>query len=58
MQLDQGGFDATEAFEEVGHSDAAIEFMKTLQIGVLDRQVRHTPHAKSRFEFHLTKLFS
>ncbi|KAF2808802.1 putative cytochrome b5 [Mytilinidion resinicola] len=38
VQLDQGGFDATEAFEEVGHSDAAIEFMKTLQIGVLDRQ--------------------
>jgi len=36
--IDQGGFDATEAFEEVGHSDFALEILKTYQIGVLNRQ--------------------
>lgn len=37
--IDQGGVDATAAFEEVGHSDAARELLASLQIGVLRSQV-------------------
>ncbi|KAK2075118.1 hypothetical protein P8C59_009270 [Phyllachora maydis] len=36
--LDVGGQDATEAFEDVGHSDEARETLETLKIGVLKRQ--------------------
>lgn len=37
--LDVGGQDATEAFEDVGHSDEAREILEGLKIGVLKRQV-------------------
>ncbi|KAK2041301.1 cytochrome b5 [Colletotrichum somersetense] len=36
--LDVGGQDATEAFEDVGHSDEARETLEQLHIGVLKRQ--------------------
>ena len=38
--LDVGGQDATEAFEDVGHSDEAREILSGLQIGTIKRQVR------------------
>ena len=37
--LDVGGQDATEAFEDVGHSDEAREILNGLLIGNLKRQV-------------------
>jgi hypothetical protein len=37
--LDVAGHDATEAFEDVGHSDEAREILSGLQIGKLKRQV-------------------
>ena len=42
MLLDVGGQDATEAFEDVGHSDEAREILDGLLIGPLKRLVRHT----------------
>lgn len=36
--LDVGGQDATEAFEDVGHSDEAREMLDPLLVGALDRQ--------------------
>ena len=43
--LDVGGQDATEAFEDVGHSDEAREILNGLLIGNLKRQVRPSfPH--------------
>ncbi|KAF2453787.1 cytochrome b5 [Lineolata rhizophorae] len=36
--LDVSGQDATEAFEDVGHSDEAREILEKLQAGVLKRQ--------------------
>lgn len=41
--LDVGGQDATEAFEDVGHSDEARELLEPLLIGPLKRQVS-TPY--------------
>jgi hypothetical protein len=38
--LDVGGQDATEAFEDVGHSDEAREILDGLLIGTLKREVR------------------
>ena len=38
--LDVGGQDATEAFEDVGHSDEAREILAGLKVGTLKRQVR------------------
>lgn len=38
--LDVGGQDATEAFEDVGHSDEAREILVGLLVGTLKRQVR------------------
>lgn len=38
--LDVGGQDATEAFEDVGHSDEAREILNGLKIGKLRRVVR------------------
>ena len=35
-----GGQDATEAFEDVGHSDEAREILEGLLVGALKRQVR------------------
>lgn len=37
--LDVGGQDATEAFEDVGHSDEAREILEGLLIGKLKRAV-------------------
>lgn len=37
--LDVGGQDATEAFEDVGHSDEAREILEGLKVGTLKRQV-------------------
>ena len=37
--LDVGGQDATEAFEDVGHSDEAREILEGLLVGKLKRQV-------------------
>ncbi|ORY62559.1 cytochrome b5-like heme/steroid binding domain-containing protein [Pseudomassariella vexata] len=38
VMLDVGGQDATEAFEDVGHSDEARETLETLLVGSLKRQ--------------------
>lgn len=38
--LDVGGQDATEAFEDVGHSDEAREILEGLLVGDLKRVVR------------------
>lgn len=40
VMLDVGGQDATEAFEDVGHSDEARELLEGLLVGTLKRQVR------------------
>jgi cytochrome b involved in lipid metabolism len=37
--LDVAGQDATEAFEDVGHSDEARETLEALKVGVLKRKV-------------------
>ena len=37
--LDVGGQDATEAFEDVGHSDEAREILEGLLVGTLKRKV-------------------
>lgn len=44
VMLDVGGQDATEAFEDVGHSDEARETLEQLLVGSLKRQVslQHT----------------
>lgn len=39
--MDVGGQDATEAFEDVGHSDEAREVLEGLLIGTLKRQVSY-----------------
>jgi cytochrome b5 len=36
------GQDATEAFEDVGHSDEARETLEQLKVGTLKRQVSRT----------------
>ncbi|PKS11458.1 hypothetical protein jhhlp_003222 [Lomentospora prolificans] len=36
--LDVGGQDATEAFEDVGHSDEAREMLDSLLVGTINRQ--------------------
>ncbi|KAF2755728.1 cytochrome b5 [Pseudovirgaria hyperparasitica] len=41
--LDVGGQDATEAFEDVGHSDEAREILDGMLVGTLKRQVRFHP---------------
>ena len=38
--LDVGGQDATEAFEDVGHSDEAREILEGLRVGNVKRVVR------------------
>lgn len=44
--LDVAGQDATEAFEDVGHSDEARETLDQLLIGTLKRQVRSDPYPR------------
>src|ERR1700760_2049374 len=43
--LDVAGQDATEAFEDVGHSDEAREILDGLLIGDLKRQVKEPYHS-------------
>ncbi|KAG9979388.1 hypothetical protein KCU90_g12850, partial [Aureobasidium melanogenum] len=38
VMLDVGGQDATEAFEDVGHSDEAREILEGLLVGTVKRQ--------------------
>lgn len=45
--LDVGGQDATEAFEDVGHSDEAREILDNMLIGDLKRQVCISPNLHS-----------
>ena len=40
--LDVGGQDATEAFEDVGHSDEAREILDGLKVATLKREVTST----------------
>ncbi len=47
--LDVGGQDATEAFEDVGHSDEARKILEGLKVGELKRVVRL---------IHLSPLYS
>jgi cytochrome b involved in lipid metabolism len=42
--IDVAGQDATEAFEDVGHSDEAREVLEGLLIGPLKRLVRLFPY--------------
>lgn len=49
VMLDVGGQDATEAFEDVGHSDEAREILDGLLIGKLKRAVRITPPIQPAF---------
>lgn len=44
--LDVGGQDATEAFEDVGHSDEAREILDGLLVGNLKRVVCSRPSLK------------
>jgi cytochrome b involved in lipid metabolism len=46
--LDVGGQDATEAFEDVGHSDEAREILEGMLVGNLKRQVRHHVHGQKQ----------
>ncbi|KLU92912.1 cytochrome b5 [Magnaporthiopsis poae ATCC 64411] len=47
VMLDVGGQDATEAFEDVGHSDEARETLATMLVGDLKRQAGDpTPKAQ------------
>lgn len=46
--LDVAGQDATEAFEDVGHSDEARETLAQLHVGDLKRQVCATHDSYSR----------
>lgn len=39
--LDVGGQDATEAFEDVGHSDEAREILDGMLVGTLKREASH-----------------
>ena len=55
--LDVGGQDATEAFEDVGHSDEAREILEGLLIGKLKRQV-HPHSALSPTSFHIPRAHS
>lgn len=45
VMLDVGGQDATEAFEDVGHSDEARDILKGMLVGDLERKVRFFSHA-------------
>ncbi|KAI2610094.1 cytochrome b5 [Hypoxylon fragiforme] len=47
VMLDVGGQDATEAFEDVGHSDEARETLEQLLVGTLKRKAGD-PHPKAQ----------
>jgi len=40
VMIDVGGQDASEAFEDVGHSDEAREILEGLLVGTIERKVR------------------
>ena len=57
--LDVGGQDATEAFEDVGHSDEAREILEGLLIGTLKRTVSVIPRSQfQKFILSKTNLLS
>ena len=57
--LDVGGQDATEAFEDVGHSDEAREILDGLLVGDLKRMVHHQPPISSPlFPFPIIPSFT
>jgi len=43
VMIDVGGQDASEAFEDVGHSDEAREILEGLLVGTIERKVRINP---------------
>ncbi|KAI9310130.1 cytochrome b5 [Dichotomocladium elegans] len=45
--LDEAGKDATESFEDIGHSDEAREILEKYLIGELDEASRKTDHKYS-----------
>ena len=55
--LDVAGQDATEAFEDVGHSDEAREILEGLLVGTLQRAVRLLS-PKITALYNLTNLFA
>lgn len=56
--LDVGGQDATEAFEDVGHSDEAREILEGLLVGTLKRMVCFPPlYLSTPPPFPLPRIF-
>lgn len=56
MLLDVGGQDATEAFEDVGHSDEAREILEGLLVGKLKRKVFPQPQLSEDLPLSSTVL--
>jgi hypothetical protein len=54
--LDVAGTDATEAFEDVGHSVDALTIMEGLVIGTLDKKVRYIDIATVAFPKFLSTI--
>ena len=54
--LDVAGQDATEAFEDVGHSDEARESLEKLLVGTLKRQVSAARPLNNKYDLWLTVL--
>jgi cytochrome b involved in lipid metabolism len=52
--LDVGGQDATEAFEDVGHSDEAREILNGLLVGSLKRAVCCTTLHPAQIRWHIS----
>lgn len=56
--LDEGAKDATEAFEDVGHSDEARELLEKYYVGDLDKSVSLTwPKSSEALTDDLSILF-
>lgn len=53
--LDVGGQDATEAFEDVGHSDEARALLKDMLVGDLKREVSIQAQAQAYKQHHTTR---
>lgn len=58
MLLDVGGQDATEPFEDVGHSDEAREILDGLLVGTLKRVVRCSQAQESYFLRYIWALYT
>ncbi|KAL8860562.1 MAG: hypothetical protein Q9178_002914 [Gyalolechia marmorata] len=52
--LDVGGQDATEAFEDVGHSDEAREILNGMEKGKLKRMVNGKPHTMNSKNYNMS----